>query len=121
MPKKFMRSIKYAHAGTRHAFMTQRNIWIHAVIAVVVIGAAVWLKVSRAEMALLALTIGFVIAAELFNTALEEVVNLAKPEEHPQAAVAKNVSAGAVLLSAVTAAVVGTIIFLPRVIITLWK
>ncbi|MDD4178760.1 MAG: diacylglycerol kinase family protein [Candidatus Margulisbacteria bacterium] len=114
MPKKFMHSFKYAHAGTRHALATQRNIWIHLFVGLAAIVAAIWLRISLAEMALLALTISFVIVAEMFNTAIEVVVDLAKPEKHPQAAIAKNVAAGAVLIAAFASVLVGFFIFLPR-------
>jgi len=116
MPKKFIRSFKYARAGAEHALRTQRNIWIHAFIGLLVLVVAVWLKVSLPEVAILVLTISFVIAAEMFNTAVEEVVNLAKSETHPLAALAKNVAAGAVLTAAAGAAVIGLLIFVPRIL-----
>lgn len=116
MPKKFMRSLKYAHAGAKHALRTQRNIWIHLFIGLAVMAAAVWLRVSRVELAILVLTVSFVIVVEMINTAIEEVVNLAKPEVHPLAALAKNVAAGAVLAAAIGAVMVGLLIFVPRII-----
>jgi diacylglycerol kinase len=114
MPKKFIRSFKYARAGAEHALRTQRNIWIHLGIGLLVVGLAVGLKTDRIEMAVLILTIAFVIAAEMINTAIEEVVNLAKPEHHPLAALAKNVAAGAVLVAASGAVLVGLLIFVPK-------
>ncbi len=114
MPKKLMRSISHARAGAEHALKTQRNIWIHIFAGLFVVSIALWLRVSPIEMALLAVAIAFVLTAEMLNTAIEEVVNLAKPETHPQAALAKNVAAGAVLTAAIGAAAVGLIIFLPR-------
>ena len=114
MPKKFTKSFNYARAGAEHALKTQRNIWIHLAIGAAVLLLAFWFKVGRLEAALLVLTITFVIVMEMFNTALEEVVNLVKAEDHPLAALAKNVAAGAVLIAAAGALVVGLIIFLPR-------
>lgn len=116
MPKKFMRSLKHARAGAKHALQTQRNIWIHLFIGLAVTVAAVWLRVSVVELAVLVLTISFVIVVEMINTAIEEVVNLAKPEVHPLAALAKNIAAGAVLAAAIGAVAVGLLIFIPRVI-----
>lgn len=116
MPKKFMRSIKYAHQGTQHVLRTQRNIWIHLLIGVAVIVVAYYLKVSLPETALLLLTIIFVIVCEMFNTAIEEAVNLIKPESHPLAALVKNIAAGAVLVAAMGAVLVGLLIFIPRLL-----
>lgn len=116
MPKKFMRSFKYARAGAGHVLQSQRNIWIHLGVGVLVMLAAVALKLPGLEMAVLVLTITVVVAAEMFNTALEELVNLVKPEDHPAAALIKNVAAGAVLTAAVGAIVVGLFIFIPRLI-----
>jgi len=116
MPKKFIRSFRYALAGAEHALRTQRNIWVHLGIGLLVIGLAIGLRVDRIEMAVLVLTIAFVIAAEMFNTAIEEVVNLAKPEHHPLAGLAKNVAAGAVLVAALGATAVGILIFIPRIL-----
>lgn len=117
MPRKFIRSFSYARAGAEHALRTQRNIWIHIGAGLLVIGLALWLKVSRVEMAILILTISFVMTAEMLNTAIEEAVNLAKPEHHPLAGLAKNIAAGAVLLAAIGSVAVGLIIFLPRLVI----
>ena len=116
MPKKLIRSFSYARAGAEHTLRTQRNIWIHIFIGLFVVSLALWLKVSPIEMAVLVLTIAFVITAEMLNTAIEEVVNLAKPEKHPQAALAKNVAAAAVLVAATGAVAVGLIILWPRLI-----
>lgn len=116
MPKKFIRSFNFAHAGTKHVLQTQRNIWIHLGVGFLVLLAAFILGVSRAEMAVLVLTIAFVLVVEMLNTALEELVNLVKPEAHPLAGLVKNIAAGAVLVSAGGAILIGLIIFIPRLI-----
>ena len=116
MPKKFMRSFRFAHAGARHTLRTQRNIWIHLSIGIAALLAAVWLQVSLVETAILVLTISFVLVAEMINTAIEEVVNLAKPETHPQAALAKNIGAAAVLVAAIGSVIIGILIFAPRMV-----
>jgi len=116
VPKKFIKSFKYARAGAAHALRTQRNIWIHLTIGVLVLGAGCWVRLSPPEMALIVLTVTFVLVAEMFNTALEETINLIKPENHPTAALVKNVAAGAVLLAAFGAVIVGLLIFLPRLL-----
>jgi len=116
MPRKFIHSFKYARAGAEHALRTQRNIWIHILVGLIVIGAAFWLRIELTQIALLVLTIILVLTTEMLNTAIEEVVNLAEPEHHPLAALAKNVAAGAVLISAIGAVIVGLIIFIPKLI-----
>jgi diacylglycerol kinase len=114
MPKKFIRSFSYAKAGAEHALRTQRNIWIHLLAALLVLAAALWLKVSLVELALLVVTITLVIVTEMVNTAIEVVVDHLSPEFREEAGVIKNVAAGAVLLAAVGAIAVGGLVFIPR-------
>ena len=117
MPKKFIRSFSYARQGTAYVLRTQRNIWIHIFIGLLVLAAALWMEVARSEMMILILTISLVIVTEMLNTAIEEVVNLAKPEHHPLAALAKNVAAGAVLVASLGAVLIGVLIFAQRFLI----
>jgi len=116
MPKKFIKSFKFARAGAEHALKTQRNLWIHFFIALCVLAVAVWLQVSLPELAVLTVAIFGVIVAEMFNTAVEELVNILSPEHRAQAALAKNVAAATVLLASIGAIVVGGLIFIPRFI-----
>jgi len=111
-----MKSLQYARAGAKHALKTQRNLWFHLFIGLAVIVFAVWLGVSLLELCILVLTVFFVIVVEIVNTAIEELVNILSPEHRAAAALAKNVAAAAVLLTAVGAVVVGCLIFLPKVI-----
>ncbi len=76
-----------------------------------------WLSISTQEWLILVLTFGMVLMAEAFNTALEFLTDLVSPEPHPLAGKAKDVAAGAVLITAVMAVVVGMIIFLPKIFI----
>lgn len=116
MPKKFIKSFKYAGEGVQHILRTQRNIRVHLALGLAALGAAVCFKVSMVEMAVLSLTVAFVIAAEMFNTAIEEIVDIIKPEEHPLAALIKNVAAAAVLAASLGSVAVGAFIFLPRIL-----
>lgn len=116
MPKKFIKSFKYAKAGAQHAIKTQRNLWIHFFTGLVVLGAALWLRVSLVELSVLVVTIFGVIVIEMVNTSIEELVNILSPGHRAQAALAKNVAAAAVLLAGVGAVVVGCLIFIPRFI-----
>ena len=108
-------SFRYAFAGVAHAFRTQRNMKVHAGIAIAVIAGGVYFRVSAIEWAVLTLTIGLVVQAEVMNTALEAIVDRASPDVHPLARVAKDCAAGAVVISAITAVIVGAVIFLPRI------
>ncbi len=92
---------------------TQRNAWVHAVITVLVILAAAWLQVGMRDWAVLILTIALVWTAEFINTALEAVVDLASPQQHPLAKVGKDVGAAAVLIAALTSILVGLLVLGP--------
>lgn len=106
-------SFGYAYAGLRYLFRTQPNARIHAAITVAVLVVGVWLQLAAQDWAVLAVTAGLVFVAEGFNTALEAVVDLASPQSHPLAQIAKDVSAGAVTLAAASAVVVGLLIMGP--------
>ena len=109
----FLTSFKYAFSGVWHVLRTQRNARIHLSLALVAIVLGLWLGLSRIEWAIIVLTIGLVLAAESFNTVAEAAVDLATAEYHPLAKIAKDVAAGAVLLMAITAVVVGLLILGP--------
>jgi diacylglycerol kinase (ATP) len=106
-------SFKYAFSGMWHVLRTQRNARVHLSLALVVIVLGLWLGLSRIEWAIIVLTIGLVLAAESFNTVAEAAVDLATAEYHPLAKIAKDVAAGAVLLMAITAVIVGLLILGP--------
>jgi diacylglycerol kinase len=110
------RSFRYAFAGLGYCLRTQRNFRIHTLAATLVTGAGVVLGLSWVEWAVLALTMTMVMAAEMVNTVVEAVVDLTSPTYHPLAKVAKDVAAGAVLLTALGAVVVGLFVFLPHVL-----
>ena len=104
----------YAIRGIIHLLRNEPNAWVHlvATIGVVVVGGL--LGVTAVEWCLLALAIGFVWTAEAVNTAVERTVNLVSPEFDRRAGHAKDVAAGAVLLAALTAAIIGGIVLGPR-------
>lgn len=116
MPRKFIKSFKFARAGVEHAIRTQRNLWIHLGIGAVVVTAAYLLKISLIEFALLAVVISLVIVTELINTAIEELVNILSPGHQLEAKLAKDVAAAAVLLAAVGSIIVGGVIFIPKLL-----
>ena len=114
--KKLKNSFKYAAQGIKSAFKTEQNLKIHFIITAIAIILGIILKISFTEWAICFLLFGFVITAELLNTAIEVTVDLAMPEINEKAKLAKDIAAGAVLISAVTSIFVGLTIFLPKLI-----
>jgi diacylglycerol kinase (ATP) len=104
-------SFNYAAEGVIHALRTQRNLWIHFMLAAAVLVAAVAFGVSRLELMVLLLAITFVLVAELVNTAIEAAVDVASTSFDPMAKLAKDIAAGAVLIAAVNAVAVGYLVF----------
>src|SRR5437660_7550397 len=111
---KFIAGFGYAFSGLWYALRTQRNARVHAVIALLAIILGVLLHISPAEFALVFVAITGVFIAEMFNTVLEICVDLASPEYHPLAKIAKDVSAGAVLVNAMLAVIIGLFVFGPH-------
>ena len=108
-----IQSVKYALQGWWHVVQTQRNAWVHALIAMTVIIMGLWLKLPARDWAVLILTIAMVFTAEFINTAIEAVVDLATHEEHPLAKVSKDVGAAAVLIAALAAVLIGLLLLGP--------
>jgi len=104
---------RYAFGGLWYAIKTQRNMRIHLVIAAAVLVLGLYLELIWIEWAVLALTIGFVLVAEMFNTVAEAAMDAATPYYHPLVKIAKDVAAGAVLLTAIAAVLVGLLILGP--------
>ena len=115
--KKLINSFKYALSGIKSAFKTEQNMKIHLLIMEIVILMALILNISFNEWLIVLICFMVVISSELFNTALEKCVDLASPNKNEIAKLAKDVSAGAVLITAIFAAIIGIIIFLPKIII----
>ena len=109
-------SFKYAFEGLFFGLKTIKNIRIHLLFTVIVLIGGVFFKITKIEWLICLIFIGLVISLELMNTAVEETVNLAMPNIHPVAKVAKDMAASAVLVSAIAAFIAGVIIFLPKVI-----
>lgn len=104
------RSFNHAYRGLIYAVRTQRNMRIHVVVALLVLVASLLVGVSALELAALVIVIVLVFVTEMFNTALEFTVDLVTREYHPLAKLAKDVSAGAVLVTSVGAVLVGYLI-----------
>ena len=114
---KFIAGFRFAFSGLWYALRTQRNARIHVCIAVLAIVMGVVLHISAVEFALIFVAITGVFIAEMFNTVFELCIDLASPDYHPLAKIAKDVAAGAVLLSAMLSVVIGLFVFGPH----LWK
>lgn len=104
------RSFEHAYHGLVYAVRTQRNMRFHVVAAAAVLGVSLLVGISALELALLVLVIMMVFVTEMVNTAMEFAVDLATKEYHPLAKLAKDVAAGAVLVSSVGAVLVGYLI-----------
>lgn len=117
MEKKIVNSFKYAIQGIISSFKSERNMKIHVLFMILVIIAGILLKISKVEWIICIILFAMVIGAEMFNTAIETVVDIAMPEKNEKAKIAKDVSAGAVLIMAIAAAIIGVIIFLPKILL----
>ncbi|HHV19066.1 MAG TPA: diacylglycerol kinase family protein [Thermoanaerobacterales bacterium] len=112
-------SFFYAISGIKYTFKTQRNIKIHFITALLAIVLSYLLRLSVVELLAVSITIALVLAAEMVNTAIETVVDMYTKEYHPLAEAAKNVAAGAVLISAINAIVVGYLIYYKKIVMLL--
>ncbi|MBM3404118.1 MAG: diacylglycerol kinase family protein [Bacteroidetes bacterium] len=115
-PKRFSfagrrKSFQYAFRGMLYCLKTQHNAWIHALATIVVIAAGFIFSVSPVDWGLLIIVIGLVWIAEMFNTAIERLVDLVSPEHKPAAGKIKDIAAGAVLLAAITAIGIALVVF----------
>ncbi|AYO32222.1 diacylglycerol kinase [Biomaibacter acetigenes] len=110
--RTLLESFKYAVSGTIYSFKTQRNIRIHFLTAITVLLVSPFFNFGAIELLIIFFTIALVIITEMINTAIETTVDLVTEKYHPLAEIAKNVAAGAVLISALNAVVVGYLIFI---------
>ena len=113
---KFIASFAYAFHGLWYALRTQRNARVHVIVALVAVILGIALRISPIEFALIFVAITGVFVSEMFNTVLELCVDLASPEYHPLAKIAKDVAAGAVLISAILSIIIALFIFGPHLL-----
>ncbi len=111
--KSRLRSFGYAFQGWGYVLRNEPNSWLHAFITVVIVIISFWLHLPARDWAVLLLAIVMVWAAEFFNTAIESIVDLASPTEHPLAKASKDISAAAVLITALTSILIGLLILGP--------
>ena len=113
---KLINSFKYAFNGISYAVKNNQNIKVHIVVAFVVLVVGFLVGLTRYETFGVGILIVFVISAEMINSSIEEVVDLLAKEHSQEAKIAKDVSAGMVLIIALFAAIVGIFIFLPHIL-----
>ena len=111
---KFIAGFGFAFSGLGHAIRTQVNMKVHIALAVLALALGIALHISAVEFALVFVAIAVVMMAEMFNTVIELCVDLASPSYHPLAKIAKDVAAGAVLLSAIMAVIIALFVFGPH-------
>ncbi len=115
--RKAARSFRYALQGILDLFHFENNARIHLFAAIGVVVAGFYFQLSRTEWALVVTQIALVWAAEAFNTALEKLADVVSPEYHPLIKSVKDLAAGGVLIVAISAAIVGFLVFLPKVLL----
>jgi diacylglycerol kinase len=122
MKRTLMQGVRYALAGWRYTLRTQWAASIHLSAAIIVIVVGIVLHLKAAEWAIILLVIGLVFVAEMLNSGMEALVDLATQEYHPLARRAKDVAAGAVLAAAITSIVIGLLVLGPPLLTLLgWK
>jgi len=109
------KSFTHAFRGIGIVFKSTHNFWVHIFFALVIIYLSFIFKITNTEWMAIVFAIGFVFVAEIFNTAIEIDIDLTSPNYHPYARDTKDIAAGGVLVSALTAIIIGLIIFLPKV------
>jgi diacylglycerol kinase len=108
---RWLRSFRFAYEGLQYALATQRNMKFHFFVSFVALSSALLLHISKVEILFIILAIILVIMTELINTAIEQTVDLAMPDQHPVAKIAKDLAAASVLVAAAFAVAVGAIVF----------
>lgn len=114
--KKLINSFKYPIKGLKYAYRNEQNLAVDIGVSIIVLIAGIIFKLSLVEWIIIIFLIGIVISLELINTSIEAVVDLVTEEYHPLAKVAKDTSASAVFIIAIVSAIIGIIIFMPKII-----
>lgn len=113
---RFIKSFGYAFSGLGYAIKTQFNFKVHLAALLLVMALGYWCKLAVTEWLWIIGATGMVLMVELLNTAIEVLTDLVSPEIHPKAKIIKDVSAAAVLVAAITAAAIGLVIFIPKLL-----
>jgi diacylglycerol kinase len=116
---KRAKSFTHAGRGIWILVKTTHNMWLHILAAMAVIALGLFFSITQTEWLFIIFACGLVMVSEAFNTAIEIDIDLTSPEYHPYARNTKDVASGAVLISAITALIIGLFIFIPYIIIYL--
>ena len=111
-----LNSFGFAARGIFRFFQQEQNAWIHLAATICVFIAAIYYHVSNSELIALIIVSGFVWVAEIFNTVIEKIMDFISPEYHHAVKFIKDLAAGGVMLSALTAAATGIIVFIPKLL-----
>lgn len=114
--KKLNFSFKYALEGIYYALKYDQNLRIHFFIGFLVVLLSIYFRVNHFEAGILGVMILLVISTEMINSAIEQMVDLITNEHRQEAKIAKDVSAGMVLLTAIGSIIVGLLIFIPYIV-----
>jgi len=109
-----VRSFRYALEGIAAFFQSEHNAWLHFMATIAVFTLATLVGVTRTELLALVFAIGFVWVTEMFNTCIERVMDYVSDQRHKDIKFIKDLAAGAVLVAAITALVVGAVVFIPK-------
>lgn len=112
--KKFLKGFVYAGKGVAYAFSTQLNFKFHTIAATLILISGYLFELDRSEWLWVVAAVLLVMVAELFNTAIEVLVDLVSPGYHPKAGIIKDLSSAAVLLVAILAGLIAALIFVPK-------
>ncbi|WP_138477544.1 diacylglycerol kinase family protein [Dyadobacter bucti] len=115
--RKALRSFTYAGVGIFNLFRFENNARIHLIACILVVIAGVFFKISATEWALIVMQVALVWAAEAFNTSIEKLADLVSPDYHPVIKIVKDTAAAGVLILAISAVIVGSIVFIPKVLL----
>lgn len=117
--KRLKKSFGYAFKGIDDVISNEPNMKIHVSVAILVVIMAFLLKISMIEWIILVLLIGLVLAVEVINTTIENLVDMYTKDYNERAKVVKDTAAGTVLILAITAVIIGLMIFIPKIILVL--
>lgn len=110
-----LRAFRSAVAGLYYCIWHERNMKFHIGAILIVIFLSWWFKLEKSEILILLLTVECVLVAEIINTAVETIVDMVSPEFHPLAKIAKDIAAGAVLITAIFSLIVGYMLFFSKI------
>ncbi|HQY11677.1 MAG TPA: diacylglycerol kinase family protein [Ferruginibacter sp.] len=113
---KLLKPFKYAISGLLFCFKTQQNFKVHLLLATITLVAGACLQISQWQWIVISFCISMVLAAELFNSAIEKICDHVNPAYHPQIKIIKDMAAGAVLVVALMSIVTGLLVFIPAIL-----